>query len=60
MDVDKEELLEPLNVIKEKCEETCCKDCPLRTDSNECYLESHIPCEWPIKDHEEPWRAFED
>jgi hypothetical protein len=56
-----EEIIQALEVLKDVCNESdCCPECPLRADSNECYLESHVPYKWPIKDHEEPWRAFDD
>lgn len=58
----KEEILNALQIIKDECEGTNCKDCPFCGCAYVCMFKTdEIPEDWRIKNKEDSvWRAFEE
>lgn len=64
--MDKEKILDALNVIRQICVESQCMGCPFRAEVPDeaglihCYLQK-APDVWSIKDDsDQGWRAFDD
>ena len=62
-EIDKKDILNALNVIKETCKKyALCESCPFYCensipDANECCIQNNRPDHWKIVD-ENNWRAF--
>ena len=58
---DRNELLKALKVIRDTCNDSDCKTCPLANGSEACLVQTETPALWNIKgDEEVVWRAFND
>ena len=59
--MNKERLLDALNVLKETCEEQhgMCDKCPMGSIEGTCIINEieNYPCNWDIEQDTEVWRA---
>ena len=58
---DREKILDALKVIKDTCDDSDCKTCPLANNHEICLVQAQTPALWDVKgDEEVVWRAFNE
>lgn len=58
-DIEREKLIEALQVIKDTCDKNnVCEQCPLAESNGNCLVCDNQPCDWKINDDNKVWRAL--